>query len=366
MKMKKIIASGFALALLSTLNPQLSTAFAQGSLTPPGAPAPTMKSIDQIDAKLEKRTPISSLPITITQPGAYYLTSSFDLGTGQDGIFVSALNVTIDLNGFTIRSFDSGNTAVGIRIDPMLGYMANLTILNGHIVGGVLFSSGSYFGSGFGYGIYCSGSPRNVRIVGVTVSGCLNDVINIGNNATLVESCTVSTVGGNGIVANAVSRCTAYQCGMSGIWGYSVSDSYGDSTIPPFAGIHAHIANNSYGSGVGSGFFAGAGLVADAANNCYGYNNGSPAGGLGVSAGTANNCYGYGDGAAAGLYATTALNCYGYAAGSASGIYVFDVASGCSGYSSSGTGLYAFIANVCHGSTSTGTPLSVTHNVNSY
>jgi hypothetical protein len=366
MKMKKIIASGFALALLSTLNPQLSTAFAQGSLTPPGAPAPTMKSLDQIDAKLEKRTPISSLPITITQPGAYYLTSSFDLGTGQDGIFVSALNVTIDLNGFTIRSFDSGNTAVGIRIDPMLGYMANLTILNGHIVGGVLFSSGSYFGSGFGYGIYCSGSPRNVRIVGVTVSGCLNDVINIGNNATLVESCTVSTVGGNGIVANAVSRCTAYQCGMSGIWGYSVSDSYGDSTIPPFAGIHAHIANNSYGSGVGSGFFAGAGLVADAANNCYGYNNGSPAGGLGVSAGTANNCYGYGDGAAAGLYATTALNCYGYAAGSASGIYVFDVASGCSGYSSSGTGLYAFIANVCHGSTSTGTPLSVTHNVNSY
>jgi hypothetical protein len=29
------------LALLSTLNSQLSTAFAQGSLTPPGAPAPT-------------------------------------------------------------------------------------------------------------------------------------------------------------------------------------------------------------------------------------------------------------------------------------------------------------------------------------
>src|SRR5215471_20205203 len=119
--------------LLSTINHQLSTAFAQGNLSPPGAPAPTMKSLDQIDAKLEKRTPISSLPITITQPGAYYLTSSFDLGTAQDGIFVSALNVTIDLNGFTIRSWDSGNTAVGIRIDPMLGYMANLTILNGHI-----------------------------------------------------------------------------------------------------------------------------------------------------------------------------------------------------------------------------------------
>ncbi len=36
-----------ALALaLSTVNSQLSSAFAQGSLTPPGAPAPVMKSLD--------------------------------------------------------------------------------------------------------------------------------------------------------------------------------------------------------------------------------------------------------------------------------------------------------------------------------
>jgi hypothetical protein len=68
------------LLLLSTLSPPLSTVFAQGSLTSPGAPAPTMKTLAQI----EPRTPISSAPFTISVPGSYYLTTNLTFSVGMD------------------------------------------------------------------------------------------------------------------------------------------------------------------------------------------------------------------------------------------------------------------------------------------
>jgi hypothetical protein len=53
--------------LLSTLNPPLSTLHAQGSLTPPGAPAAMMKTLDQI----EPRTAITnSGAVTISAAGS--------------------------------------------------------------------------------------------------------------------------------------------------------------------------------------------------------------------------------------------------------------------------------------------------------
>jgi hypothetical protein len=46
MKTNRLLLAASA-AFLSTLNPQLSTCFAQGILTPPaGAPAPTMKFVE--------------------------------------------------------------------------------------------------------------------------------------------------------------------------------------------------------------------------------------------------------------------------------------------------------------------------------
>ncbi len=48
-----------------------SSLHAQGPLAPPGAPAPTFKTLQQV----EPRTPISALPFTISQPGSYYLTT---------------------------------------------------------------------------------------------------------------------------------------------------------------------------------------------------------------------------------------------------------------------------------------------------
>src|SRR6266568_6580756 len=115
--------AAFAL-LLSTINCQLSTTLAQGSLTPPGAPAPTMKTLDQIEA----RTPISSAPFTITDSGSYYLTTNVTVSSG-DAITIAADNVTLDLNGFTISS-----TRPTALTDSaiLLGSVMNIAIYNGH------------------------------------------------------------------------------------------------------------------------------------------------------------------------------------------------------------------------------------------
>ena len=124
--MKKKTFALLALTLLSALTPQLSIVLAQGSLTPPGAPAPTMKSLAQI----EPRTPISSLPFTITSGGAYYVTTNLAGVSGTNGITISANDVRLDLKGYSL-------VAVPGAIDGILvsGNRTNLWIGNGTVRG---------------------------------------------------------------------------------------------------------------------------------------------------------------------------------------------------------------------------------------
>lgn len=75
---------------------------AQGSLTPPGDPAPTMKTLAQV----EPRTPIDAVPYVIEQPGSYYLTANL-VCTNGSGVTISADAVTLDLAGYAI--FGSGD-----------------------------------------------------------------------------------------------------------------------------------------------------------------------------------------------------------------------------------------------------------------
>src|SRR6516225_8066207 len=187
-----------AVLLLSFIILHPSGLNAQGMLSPPGAPAPTMKTLSQV----EPRTPIASAPFTISAPGSYYLTTNVTVSSGN-AITINANNVTLDLNGFAISSTESpASTSSGILLNGVM----NITIVNGLITSGVTNNgSGTYSGNGFGSGVYFSGpNPVNTRVSGISVLGCRYNGIYLTFNDTHVESCAVRTVGSYGITAGSV------------------------------------------------------------------------------------------------------------------------------------------------------------------
>lgn len=265
---------------------------AQGSLTPPGAPAPTQKSLDQI----EPRTPISSLPFAITSSGSYYLTGNLSVTSGN-GITISADQVTLDLNGFAISSTANPAAGVGINIPNS---RRNLTIRNGFITSPSTFAAGAFTSLGFVDGIRSTNaSTANVRISDLSVHGIGGDAINFATTAiptAVVERCTVSVCVGLGIVAGVVRDCSA--------------DTTGNTAI------NAELILNCYGETVNAGSAAAVGINAvSTAENCRGVS----VSGFGVSATTAANCRGTST-SGSGIGCIVAVNCEGTSTSGSAGI----------------------------------------------
>lgn len=91
-----------------------------------------MKSLSDLDAKLEPRTPIpggifTSL-FTISRSGSYYLIGNrTNTAAGSYGILVNANDVTIDLNGFTLSG--AGVAQFGVYAASR----TNVSVLNGTV-----------------------------------------------------------------------------------------------------------------------------------------------------------------------------------------------------------------------------------------
>ncbi len=180
---------------------------------------------------------IMSLPMTISQSGTYVLTGDLSLTTEDtDAITISASNVTIDLNGFTITGpgNTSGSTGSGIYCS---GIYTNITIKNGNIINfrqnGINVNSASIFriadvnsyNNGL-WGIY-GGTSGIIKdcVAGTngqnTASGTNCGGIYLDDNC-IIKNCIINNSIGYGIYAavdtiiqNNTINLTTYQDGLS-------------------------------------------------------------------------------------------------------------------------------------------------------
>ena len=153
--------------------------FPQGSLTPPGAPTPTMKTLDQVEPRIAvnaTNTPGNANAVyNITQPGSYYLTGTVTGVSAKDGIRIASSGVTLDLNGFEVLGVAGSN----IGVDVPSGTLTNIAILNGSI---------RNWGS---VGVYVNGTVTNVRAISLLVSGN-GDGIRLTSSGNTISQCTAT------------------------------------------------------------------------------------------------------------------------------------------------------------------------------
>lgn len=167
---------------------------AQGSLTPPGAPGPMMKSL----ADIEPRTRITSLPFLITNSGSYYLATNFNGGGTLVGIFIQASGVGIDMRGFSLA-----NCSVGISADT---------------------------------------ATRNISVQNGFVRGCVGAGLDLGNASRCqLENMVVSENGGAGAAVGAGSLVTSSTASANSGAGFTLGDG---------SEIHGCIVQSNNASGI--------------------------------------------------------------------------------------------------------------------
>lgn len=300
MNMKQTIRRIAGLVLLA------AQVFAQGSLSPLGSPAPTMKTLDQIEARTDLATVAGDTFYhhVISKPGSYYLSANVEV-TKPRGIWINATDVTLDLNGFRI-SRASGNAECGINIEDSKD---RATVRNGSIVG-------------FRYGILCL--AKGSLFEGVSVSGCTGCGFFCTGDWAVFTDCQAHDNLSTGIMAGdgAILRnCTA-------------TSNQGSDGIKASSGSHLENCT-AYTNDCEAGIRVSSG---SSLKNCIAYNNNCTYGIRAGNGSTIEGCSAYNN-------TGTGVSSYGISAG------MCTVVKGCSAYENSntnspssmyqGTGIYA-------------------------
>ena len=207
MKLALLKSSLAVVAPLAVLLFHAQSLRAQGSLVPPGAPAPSMKSLSQIEA----RTPVdatntpgnSTAQFNITQAGSYYLTGNITGVNSKHGIVIQTNDVTLDLNGFEMTGISGSYDGIGV-----IPGAQNITIHNGTL-------------RSWGIGVIAPGG--NCELEHLRIYACTSQGIDVGSSCT-VRSCTTVSNGNIGISfgnGGIVTACLASSNSAAGISGGS-------------------------------------------------------------------------------------------------------------------------------------------------
>ena len=240
------IHSGFTYGFLWILSFVFVSVVSAGSLNPPGAPAPTMKPLDEVEPRIpinSENTPGDMAALyVISEPGSYYLTDNITISF-RHAIRIDAADVTLDLMGYRLWSaymvIPPGATTSfdGIHISADA---ENVEIRNGTIASDN-HTSGLFTYRGFRHGIYAAG--KQIRVMDMRVCGSRQNGIELNDINNLVKNCTVS---GNG-TASTEAAYGIYASDGSSFIGNTVSENGASSQYDVYGicGVYNCIARNN-------------------------------------------------------------------------------------------------------------------------